>query len=105
MTGMNTYEKIYEAVKHIPYGRVATYKQVAAMAGNPGWARTVGNALHKNPDPDNIPCYRVVNHRGRTSPAFAFGGEDIQRRLLEAEGVEFNEKGLVIMERFCITAR
>ncbi len=102
---MNTYEKIYEAVKNIPYGRVATYKQVAAMAGNPSWARTVGNALHKNPDPDNIPCYRVVNHQGRPAPAFAFGGENVQRRLLESEGVEFDERGNVIMSRYCITAR
>ncbi|HIU57094.1 MAG TPA: MGMT family protein [Candidatus Ornithomonoglobus merdipullorum] len=102
---MSTYEKIYEAVKKIPKGRVATYKQVAAMAGNPGWARAVGNALHKNPDPEGIPCYRVVNREGRPAPGFAFGGEGVQRELLERDGVEFDEKGRVIMERYNIAAR
>lgn len=97
---MGVYEKIYEAVKRIPKGRVATYKQVAAMAGNPGWARTVGNALHKNPDPERIPCYRVVNRDGRPAPAFAFGGEEVQRELLERDGIEFNDKGCVIMEKY-----
>lgn len=97
---MGVYEKIYEAVKRIPKGRVATYKQVAAMAGNPGWARTVGNALHKNPDPERIPCSRVVNRDGRPAPAFAFGGEEVQRELLERDGIEFNDKGCVIMEKY-----
>ena len=54
-------KRIYEAVKQIPKGHVATYGQVAAMAGNPKMSRAVGNALHKNPDPVNIPCFRVVN--------------------------------------------
>ena len=57
-------KKIYEAVKQIPKGCVATYGQVAEMAGNPRMSRAVGNALHKNPDPEHIPCYRVVNFRG-----------------------------------------
>lgn len=56
-------KKIYEAVKQIPKGCVATYGQVAEMAGNPRMSRAVGNALHKNPDPGHIPCYRVVNFR------------------------------------------
>ena len=67
-------KRIYEAVKKIPKGCVATYGQVAAMAGEPKMARAVGNALHKNPDPDHIPCYRVVNSKGELSGAFAFGG-------------------------------
>ena len=95
---MSIYEKIYEAVKQIPKGRVATYKQVAAMAGNPGWARAVGNALHKNPDPEGIPCYRVVNREGRPAPGFAFGGPDAQRKLLESEGVTFLPDGRVDMD-------
>lgn len=99
-----TYEKIYEAVKKIPRGKVATYKQVAAIAGNPNWARVVGNALHNNPDPDNIPCYRVVNSKGCTAKAFRFGGEDVQRRKLEEDGIEFDEKGRVIMEKYSIFA-
>ncbi|MGM9936028.1 MAG: MGMT family protein [Candidatus Ornithomonoglobus sp.] len=99
---MTTYEKIYEAVKQIPKGRVATYGQVAALAGNRGWARVVGNALHKNPDPASIPCYRVVNCRGEVSKAFAFGGGNRQRDLLESDGVEFDKNGRVIMKKYSI---
>ena len=81
-------KRIYEAVKRIPKGRVATYGKVAEMAGNPRMSRAVGNALHKNPDPDHIPCYRVVNSKGELAGAFAFGGEEVQRKLLEADGIE-----------------
>ena len=81
-------KRIYEAVKQIPKGRVATYGKVAEMAGNPRMSRAVGNALHKNPDPDHIPCYRVVNSKGELAGAFAFGGEEVQRKLLEADGIE-----------------
>ena len=91
----DTFERIYAVVRRIPRGCVATYGTVAALAGNPRWARVVGYALHANPDPDGIPCYRVVNREGRTSPAFAFGGEDVQRRLLEADGVPFLPNGCV----------
>jgi len=96
---MNTFEKIYDVVKRIPYGKVATYGQVALYAGNPRLARVVGYALHVNPEPDVIPCYRVVNREGRVAPAFAFGGEDVQKMLLMSEGVEFRD-GLVIMEKY-----
>ena len=82
------FDRIYDVVKQIPKGRVATYGQVAAMAGNPRWARVVGYALHSNPDPEHIPCYRVVNRNGAVSKAFAFGGENVQIQLLEAEGIE-----------------
>ena len=82
------YQKIYRAVQSIPAGTVATYGQVAAMAGNGSAARVVGNALHVNPAPGLIPCHRVVNAKGRLAPHFAFGGEAVQQRLLEAEGVE-----------------
>ena len=85
------YDRIYRAVQQIPRGRVATYGQIAAMAGNGNAARAVGNALHINPAPGVIPCHRVVNARGRLAPGFAFGGEDEQRRLLEAEGVKVVE--------------
>ena len=78
----------YEAVKKIPYGRVATYGMIAEMAGNKKMSRAVGNALHKNPDPDNIPCFRVVNSKGELSGEFAFGGKDAQAKLLRAEGIE-----------------
>lgn len=95
----SVFEKIYEIVKQIPYGQVATYGQVAALAGNRRWARVVGYALHVNPDPDNIPCYRVVNREGRVSEAFALGGGNRQVELLKAEGVEFVD-GYVDMKRF-----
>ncbi len=81
-------KRIYEAVKKIPKGCVATYGQVAAMAGEPKMARAVGNALHKNPDPDHIPCYRVVNSKGELSGAFDFGGSNEQANRLRADGIE-----------------
>lgn len=83
----NSYQKIYDVVKQIPRGSVATYGQVAALAGNRRWARVVGYALHVNPDPEQIPCHRVVNREGRLSEAFAFGGVNRQKLLLEAEGI------------------
>lgn len=81
-------KRIYEAVKKIPSGHVATYGQVAELAGDKKMARAVGNALHKNPDPDNIPCFRVVNAKGELAGEFAFGGAGAQAKLLEAEGIE-----------------
>ncbi|MCC8164292.1 MAG: MGMT family protein [Lachnospiraceae bacterium] len=96
---MNTYDRIYEVVKRIPRGCVASYGQVAALAGNRRWARVVGYALHANPDPENIPCYRVVPKEGRVSEAFAFGGGNEQVRLLEADGVELKD-GVVDMEKY-----
>lgn len=102
MKEKNTFERIYDVVRQIPKGRVASYGRVAMLAGNPRWSRVVGYALHVNPDPENIPCYRVVTKDGRLSPAFAFGGENRQRELLEREGVEFDEDGKVDMERYSI---
>ena len=74
-------------IKKIPRGKVATYGQVAEMAGNKKMARAVGNALHKNPDQEKIPCYRVVNAKGELAGEFAFGGEGAQARLLQADGI------------------
>lgn len=96
----NSYERIYEIVKQIPFGRVATYGQIAMLAGNPRWARVVGYALHVNPEPGVIPCHRVVNRFGEVSSAFAFGGENRQIDLLKAEGVKFTEEGRVDLKRF-----
>ncbi len=99
MAEKNSFEKIYDVVRQIPKGKVATYGQVACLAGNRRWARVVGYALHANPDPDSIPCYRVVTKEGRVSVAFAFGGENRQIELLEEDGVEF-EDGHVKMEQY-----
>lgn len=85
----STFELIYDVVKQIPKGKVATYGQVASLAGNKKWSRVVGYALHANPDPESIPCHRVVNRLGEVSKAFAFGGENRQIELLEKEGVGF----------------
>lgn len=98
---MNTFERIYEVVCRIPRGRVATYGQIAMLAGDPHWSRVVGYALHVNPDPEGIPCYRVVNRFGEVSAAFAFGGGNRQRELLEADGVAFLPDGRVDLRRFC----
>lgn len=83
----NSFELIYDVVRRIPRGTVATYGQVAALAGNRRWSRVVGFALHVNPDPDGIPCYRVVNRLGEVSSAFAFGGGNRQIELLEQDGI------------------
>ena len=99
---MNTFEKIYEVVKSIPEGKVATYGQVALLAGNPRWARVVGYALHVNPEPGIIPCHRVVNREGKVAPGFAFGGEGIQRQLLESEGIVFEPDGRIDLEKYSI---
>ena len=95
----SSYEKIYEVVRQIPRGKVATYGQVAALAGNRRWARVVGYALHVNPDPDGIPCYRVVNRLGEVSPAFAFGGGNRQIELLEADGIPCQD-GVVDLKKY-----
>lgn len=97
----NTFERIYEVVRRIPRGRVATYGQIAMMAGNPHWSQVVGYALHVNPDPEGIPCFRVVNRFGEVSSAFAFGGGNRQRELLAEEGVAFLPDGRVDMTRYC----
>lgn len=97
---MTTYEKIYEAVRQIPEGCVATYGQVAEAAGNPRLSRVVGYALHVNPQPGIIPCHRVVKKNGEVSPAFAFGGQQRQVELLKAEGVGFLDDTHVDMTRF-----
>ena len=94
-------KRIYEAVKKIPRGKVATYGRVAELAGNPRMSRAVGNALHKNPDPEHIPCYRVVNAKGELAEAFVFGGVNMQEKLLEADGIEV-VNGRVDLEKYGI---
>ena len=97
---MTVFEKIYEVVCNIPEGKVATYGQVAMLAGNPRWSRVVGYALHKNPAFGVIPCHRVVNRNGKTAESFAFGGGDIQRQMLENEGVVFGADGLIDLDKY-----
>ena len=92
-------KRVYETVKQIPRGKVATYGQIASLAGNPRGARGVGFALHHNPQPGIIPCHRVVFRDGSVCTGFAFGGPEVQRRLLEEEGVEFLPDGKVNLAR------
>lgn len=94
----NFFVRVYAAVQKIPYGRVATYGQIARLCGNPRSSRAVGYALHVNPFPGIVPCHRVVNREGRLAPAFAFGGSEVQKQLLEQEGVEVFQEG----DFFCV---
>lgn len=97
---MNSFDMIYNKVRLIPKGSVATYGQIAALAGNPRWSRVVGYALHVNPEPGVIPCHRVVDRNGRLSPAFAFGGQNMQAELLLEEGVEVRGDGTVDLNKY-----
>lgn len=92
-------KRIYDAVKRIPKGKVATYAQVAKMAGNEKMCRAVGNALHKNPDPEHIPCFRVVNAKGKLCDVLAFGGAEEQAARLREEGIVV-ENGRVDLKQF-----
>ena len=93
-------ERVYEVVRQVPRGRVASYGQIARLMGSPRSARYVGFALHANPEPGVIPCHRVVFKDGSLAPGFAFGGPGEQRRLLEEEGVDFDARGRVRMDEF-----
>ena len=93
MSSLN--DKVYEFVKSIPRGKVATYGQIALYLGNKNFARAVGTILHNNPDPEQIPCHRVVNAQGKLAQSYEFGGIEAQRRLLESEGVVFKSNQVV----------
>jgi methylated-DNA-protein-cysteine methyltransferase-like protein len=89
-TTANFYERVYAFVRHIPYGRVVTYGQVAAHLGAPRAARAVGYALRALPDGAEVPWHRVINHRGQISARHPAAGPILQRLLLENEGVYFD---------------
>lgn len=84
-------QKVYEYLLTIPNGKVVTYKQVAEYIGNKGLARVVGTILHKNPDGDKYPCYKVLNSKGELAESFVFGGKDIQKQRLEKEGIKVKD--------------
>ena len=92
------FEKIHDLVKRIPVGKVATYGQIAAMAGMPRGARIVGYAMAGCPDGKGVPCHRVVDRQGRTKAAFDLFRPGTQRAMLEAEGVRFLPDGRVDMD-------
>ncbi len=86
---MNTFDKVYSFVSKVPKGKVTTYGAIAKIVGvDP---RVIGFALHANSDPKNIPCHRVINSKGQISKGFAFGGPEIQKDMLEKEGIKFVE--------------
>lgn len=90
---MKTFDKVYTLVQKVPKGKVTTYGEIGRVLRlNP---RVVGYALHANPSNDTTPCHRVVTIDGRVATGFAFGGEDIQKKLLEAEGVKFKDNSHV----------
>jgi methylated-DNA-protein-cysteine methyltransferase-like protein len=93
--GSNSYQRIYAEVSRIPEGRVATYGQVASLAGLAGHARQVGYALHALPDETAVPWHRVVNASGGISLRSMPGGELVQRGLLEREGIRLDPRGRV----------
>jgi methylated-DNA-protein-cysteine methyltransferase-like protein len=95
---MSTFDKVYKLVSLIPKGKVTTYKEISQHVGiNP---RVVGYALHANKDTENVPCHRVINSKGEISSGYAFGGPDIQKKLLTKEGIKFDEKGKVDLNKF-----
>lgn len=96
------FQSVYEVLLTVPRGKVVTYGQIARAIGAPRMARHVGYALHVNPQPGVIPCHRVVNREGYLAGAFAFGGEQAQRKLLEEEGVEVID-GKVDLSKFGYT--
>ena len=94
------YQRIYAVVEEIPEGRVATYGQVAALAGLPGHARQVGYALHSLPEGTELPWHRVINAKGEVSPRAEGGWEHYQRHLLEEEGVQFGKSGRIPLSHY-----
>lgn len=93
------FQEVYRIVAKVPEGSVITYGMIAAMLGRPRAARIVGYAMNGTPPDLNLPCHRVVNKEGRLSPGAVFGGEEIQRQMLEAEGITFHENGCIDMEK------
>lgn len=95
----STFMRIYEIVAQIPRGKVATYGQIAALLGMPRGARVVGWAMQATPEYLLLPCHRVVSKTGKLAPEYAFGGQEVQRQLLEEEGVTFKANDCIQMEQ------
>jgi len=100
MRSLGFFDRVYRVLRQVPKGKVVTYGQIAYAIGAPRCARQVGYALHANPEPITIPCHRVVNKSGRLAPAFAFGGEEVQAKLLRGEGVEVSKEYIVDLKKY-----
>ena len=96
----DSYRRIYATVKRIPRGRVATYGQVATLAGLPGRARQVGYAMYALPERSGVPWHRVINARGEISRRSGSDYDELQRILLETEGIVFDPRGRIALERY-----
>jgi methylated-DNA-protein-cysteine methyltransferase-like protein len=94
------YERIWSVVRRIPRGRVATYGQIAELAGMEGHARQVGYAMHALPSKSNVPWHRVINSRGEVSPRTSGDSHELQRMLLEAEGIVFDLRGRCELKKY-----
>ena len=94
------FEQVYRLVRQVPPGRVTSYGAIARLLGQPHAARTVGWALHSLPDGSDVPWHRVINSQGRISSSGREPGASLQRVLLEAEGVAFNDDGRVDWDQF-----
>jgi len=99
LRNIKLYNQVYEIASEIPKGSVMTYGQIARSLGNPNWARLVGQAMANVPDSVDIPSHRVLNSKGEMSPDYVFGGQDIQRKMLEGEGVIFKANGCVDLKK------
>ena len=100
MADATSYERIYAVVKRIPCGRVATYGQIATLAGLDGHARQAGYALHSLPDGRDVPWHRVINAKGEISPRSSSDSHELQRMLLEDEGIVFSLDGRVALNKY-----
>jgi methylated-DNA-protein-cysteine methyltransferase related protein len=94
------WETFYRQVRNVPRGKVASYGQIAELAGLDGHARQVGYALHALTADSGVPWHRVVNAKGEISPRSAGDSHELQRMLLEAEGVKFDAKGRILRRYF-----
>ena len=95
------HQKVYEFLQTVPKGKVVTYGQIAvAVFGDIRYSRAIGKILHVNPNPSLYPCYKVVNAKGRLTPAFAFGGIEMQKTLLENDGIKVNDDFTVDIETY-----
>jgi methylated-DNA-protein-cysteine methyltransferase-like protein len=98
-SGDSGYRRIYRVVRRIPVGKVATYGQIAMLAGIPRQPRQVGYALHALPEGSDVPWQRVINAKGEVSPRSVPGVEHLQRAVLESEGIVFDGRGRVDLAR------
>jgi methylated-DNA-protein-cysteine methyltransferase related protein len=97
----NTYDRIYAVVQQVPYGKVATYGQIAALAGYPRAPRVAGYALYRVAPEMDVPWHRVVNAKGEISESpFRQGSDQFQRVLLEAEGVKFDKNDRINLAKY-----